>query len=290
MAQKLPALNELAPLYALGAGARPRPHRRDNAAVKSERHAGPPQQSWNVRTYAENGRFVSDLGVAIVDLLAPKRGERILDLGCGDGVLTARLVARGAEVVGVDSSPELIAAARDAGIDARPISGEAMTFAAEFDAVFTNAALHWMRDVDAVLGGVARALKPGGRFVGEFGGHGNVAAIRTALRAVLSRRNLAVPDDVWYFPTAPAFAAKLRDHGFSVERCVLVARPTPLPTGLHGWLTTFAQPFFQGAPSAERETILDEVTQLLAPALRDEAERWTADYVRLQFAAKRPNR
>lgn len=243
-------------------------------------------QRWNARDYAENARFVGDLGVPVVDLLAPRQGERILDLGCGDGVLSARVIARGGTVVGVDSSPEFVAAARGAGIDARLMNGDALTFAAEFDAVFSNAALHWIPDADGVLRGVRRALKPGGRFVAEFGGHGNVAAIRTALRAVLQRRGLAVHDP-WYFPTSEAYAAKLEAHGFGVLSCVSIARPTPLPTGLRGWLDTFAHRFVAGLTAPDRRATLDEVIELVAPALQDDSGRWTADYVRIRFAATR---
>ncbi len=241
-------------------------------------------QTWDARGYAEHGRFVGEYGVAVVDVLAPRRGERILDLGCGDGALTRQLAERGAEVVGIDSSPELVGAARAAGIDARLRGAEALDFAGEFDAVFSNAALHWVSDVDAVLRGVRRALKPAGRFVGEFGGHGNVAAIRTALRAVLAARGLAVASP-WYFPTADAFASKLMEGGFAVSSCELFGRPTPLSSGLRGWLDTFANPFVAGLDAALRGEILDAAIDLLAPSLRDPAGRWTADYVRLRFAA-----
>ena len=126
----------------------------------------------------------------VVDLLAPRPGERILDLGCGDGALTEKLAAAGCDVVGADASAELVKAARARGLDARLMNGEALDFDGEFDAVFSNAALHWMLRPDAVIDGVYRALKPGGRFVGEFGGAGNVATIASALEAALDRRGL----------------------------------------------------------------------------------------------------
>src|SRR3954447_18573263 len=128
-------------------------------------------QSWDPVRYAEHARFVSDLGMPVVDLLAPRPGERILDLGCGDGVLTEKLVAMGCQVVGADSSVELIKAAKARGLDARVMDGQRLTFANEFDAVFSNAALHWMKRADEVIAGVWRALKPCGRFVAECGGH-----------------------------------------------------------------------------------------------------------------------
>lgn len=243
-------------------------------------------QSWSAEGYARNARFVADLGQPVLELLAPKPGERILDLGCGDGALTAKLVQAGATVVGADSSAELVAAARALGLDARIADGQALSFAAEFDAVFSNAALHWMRRPDAVIAGVGRALKPGGRFVGEFGGHGNVAAIVTALVAALNARGLDGASRVpWFFPTPAEYAAKLEARGFRVDSIGLVPRPTPLPTGMRGWLDTFANPLLDGIGGAARAEILDEVEALLAPSLRDQSGNWSADYVRLRFAA-----
>jgi trans-aconitate methyltransferase len=148
------------------------------------------EQHWSARRYAETAHFVPELGAPVLDLLAPRARERVLDLGCGDGVLTERIVASGAAVVAVDAAPDMVAAARARGIDARVMRGQDLTFEREFDAVFSNAALHWMRPPEAVLSGVRRALKPGGRFVGEMGGHNNTAAIIVALSAVLSRRGL----------------------------------------------------------------------------------------------------
>lgn len=244
-------------------------------------------QSWSAEGYARNARFVADLAAPVVDLLDPHPGERILDLGCGDGVLTQAVVARGAVVVGADSSAPLVAAARARGIDARLADGQRLDFAGEFDAVFTNAALHWMPDADAVIDGVRRALRPGGRFVGEFGGHGNVAAIATALIAAVNARGVdGAARFPWFFPTAEDYAARLEAHGFQVVAIGLHPRPTPLPTGIEGWLETFAGPFLAGFDDAARAAALNDAIALLAPSLRDPAGGWTADYVRLRFAAR----
>src|SRR5262249_23222673 len=144
-------------------------------------------------------------------------GERILDLGCGDGVLTERIVTVGAAVVAVDAAPDMVAAARARGIDARLIAGQNLPFDHEFDAVFSSAALHWMRPPEDVLAGIRRALKPGGRFVGEMGGHNNTAAIIVALTAVLARRGIdARQINPWYFPSAAAYRSKLEEAGFTV--------------------------------------------------------------------------
>ena len=244
-------------------------------------------QDWQAERYARNARFVADLGQPVVELLAPEPGERILDLGCGDGVLTKKLAELGCDVVGVDAGPDMIRVARELGLDAHVVDGHELAFEREFDAVFSNAALHWMkRDPDAVVAGVARALKPGGRFVGEFGGHGNVAAIVTALLAVLARRDLdGMRGHPWYFPTPAAYRKRLEAHGFRVESIDLIPRPTPLPTGMSAWLDTFGEPMLKLLPESERPAVKEEAVELLAPALRDEAGNWTADYVRLRFRA-----
>lgn len=243
---------------------------------------------WNPSRYDEHARFVSDLGSAVVDLLAPQPGERILDLGCGDGALTVDLMKRGANVVGVDRSAEMIRAAITRGVDARLMSGDALTFQGEFDAVFTNATLHWIPEADAVIAGVARALRPGGRFVGEFGGHGNVAAITVALRAAMAKRGIDVAGfSPWFFPTPENYAKRLERGGFVVDQIALIPRPTLLPTNMAGWLQTFSGPFASKCDPAELPGILEDAVELLRPALCDDQGVWTADYVRLRFAARR---
>src|SRR5262245_55699649 len=169
-----------------------------------------PTQTWNAEQYSEHARFVTDLGMPVVELLAPARGEDILDLGCGDGPLTRKLAQLGCRVVGVDASAEMIAAARALGLDARVMDGHALRFDSEFDAVFSNAALHWMKQPERVMAGVWRALRPGGRFVGEFGGHGNVATIVATLGHALRERGIdPAAFDPWYFPTAEEYRGLL---------------------------------------------------------------------------------
>jgi trans-aconitate methyltransferase len=248
-----------------------------------------PTQEWSSSRYAKNARFVSDLGEAVLDLLNPKPGERILDLGCGDGALTEKITAVGAEVVGVDGSSDMVAAAKRRGIDARVADSYSLNFHSEFDAVFSNAALHWMRrDPDAVIQGVRRTLKPGGRFAAEMGGHGNVAAITVAICATLEVYGVQDPASLipWYFPTPDEYRERLERAGFVVEYIALIPRPTPLPSGIRGWLETFAIPFTKSVPEVRHRAFLDEVAERLRPVLCDERGRWTADYARLRFSAR----
>jgi len=242
-------------------------------------------QRWDAARYAANADFVPTLGQDVATLLAPRAGERILDLGCGDGVLTARLADGGATIVGVDASPELVAAARARGVDAHVVDGHALPFDGDFDAVFSNAALHWMRRPEQVIAGVRRALRPGGRFVAEMGGHGNVAAITTALRAALRLHGEAEPAFAWYFPSVEVQARLLQAHGFQVDSIALLPRPTPLPTGMAGWLSTFSDPWLAGVAADRRGAVVDTAIALLAPALCDASGAWTGDYVRLRFHA-----
>ena len=248
----------------------------------------PSSQTWSAAGYAANAHFVPALGQAVLDLLRPLPGERILDLGCGDGVLTEKLVALGAKVVGIDNSPDMIAGARQRGLDVRMMDARSIIFDGEFDAVFSNAALHWIKDdPDAPVAGAFRALVDGGRFVGELGGHGCVGAITVALLATLERRGIedALSLIPWYFPTVDEYEIRLRRAGFVPQSVQLLPRPTPLPTGMRGWLETFANPFCAALPPQERSSFLDEVTAMLKPVLCDPQGRWTADYVRLRFAA-----
>jgi len=187
------------------------------------------QQTWNPESYGRHGAFVHELAGGVLEWLAAKPGERIFDLGCGDGQLTKRIADTGASVVGIDASPEMVAAARARGIKADNGLAEKLPYPDHtFEAVFSNAALHWIKDdPDAPVGGAFRALKAGGRFVGELGGHACVGAITVALVAVLERRGIRdaalwVP---WYFPTVDEYETRLRRAGFVPQSVQLVPRP-----------------------------------------------------------------
>ncbi len=247
--------------------------------------------AWDPAAYAAHAGFVPALGSAVVDLLAPRSDERILDLGCGDGVLTEKLVAAGAAVVGIDADSAMVAAAVEKGLDARVGDGRRLLFDGEFDAVFSNAALHWMGEPAPVVAGVFRALKPGGRFVGEFGGHGNIAAIRVAVRAVLAARGYRVPSvEENYYPTAEGYRAALEAAGFVVDYCAIIPRPTPIASGMSAWLQTFRGGFIDaaGVPPDKRGQVIEDTRAMLRPILADAAGNWIADYVRLRFAAHKP--
>ncbi len=249
-----------------------------------------PASRWEPGDYARNAAFVPALGAPVLALLDPKPGEHILDLGCGDGVLTEKIVAAGAQVVGVDASDTMVAAAVARGLDAQVMDGERLAFNGEFDAAFSNAALHWMLDGAAVAAGVHRALKPGARFVGEMGGHGNVATLRAGLRAELVARGYPVPgqDPQWY-PTVESFTAIYAAAGFIDIKAQLIPRPTPLPAGVSGWLRTFRAGFMDTAnvPDDEQAEVAAAVEARLADQLRQPDGGWFADYVRLRFTMRK---
>lgn len=247
-------------------------------------------QTWSPSLYAANAAFVPALGQPVLDLLQPRQGERILDLGCGDGVLTEKLAGTGAEVVGVDSSAEMVAAARQRGLNARVMDATKLSFDQEFDAVFSNAVLHWIkRDPDTAIASAYRALRRPGRFVGEMGGHGCVAAVNVALMVGLQKRGIKNVASIcpWYFPTVEDYTARLERAGFIAESVQLIPRPTPLPTGMRAWLETFANPFCAVLSEDQRADYLEEATEMLQPVLCDETGRWTADYMRLRFLARK---
>jgi len=253
---------------------------------------------WSPSDYAKHAAFVPALGEPALRLLDPQPGELILDLGCGDGVLTEKIAAVGARVIGFDSSPEMVEAARARGIDAfvvdaeRIATGEEVRQFGQFDAVFSNAALHWMLDAEAVAAGVFSLLRPGGRFVGEMGGEGNIALLRGAIRAELTERGYKPParDPQWY-PAVEEFARVYGGAGFEDISAERIERPTPLPAGIAEWVKTFRAGWLDqaGVPEEARDEIAAAIERRLAGTLRLPDGSWFADYVRLRFSMRKPD-
>jgi trans-aconitate methyltransferase len=245
-------------------------------------------QTWNTALYDNQHAFVWKYGAALIELLAPQPEERILDLGCGTGHLTAQIAAAGAQVLGIDASPEMVAEARRNHPPLRFETADARSFefGSDFDAVFSNAVLHWVQPPEQAVRKIAAALRPGGRFVAEFGGKGNTQTIIGALLAEGARRGIAELVNPWYFPGIPVYAALLESHGFEVTFATLFDRWTVLEgeTGLRNWYEMFAGRLLDRFPSAERESVLATLEQQLRPALYCDGQ-WRADYRRLRIVA-----
>lgn len=256
-----------------------------------------PSSQWSPADYATNAAFVPALGAAALQLLAPQPGELILDLGCGDGVLTLQIMQSGARVIGLDASEAMVEAARGRGVDAFVADAQALDLAdqaarfGQFDAAFSNAALHWMLDPDAVASGVFSVVKPGGRFAGEMGGQGNIATLRNGIRAELVERGYEVPagDPQWY-PSCEEFVRLYACAGFTQIQAQLIARPTPLASGVAAWVKTFRAGWLDvaGVAAADRDSVAAAVEARLRPQLQRPDGSWVADYVRLRFTMRKP--
>ncbi len=253
--------------------------------------------NWSATDYAQNAAFVPELGEAALRLLAPQPGELILDVGCGDGSLTAKISEAGARVIGLDASPEMVEAARTRGVDAFVADAETLDLAAQaerfgqFDAVFSNAALHWMLDPDSVASGIYSTLKVGGRFIGEMGGAGNLEIVRGALRDELADRGYALPPaDLHWYPDEEEFTRLYCVAGFNSVQVQLIERPTALPTGISGWVKTFRAGMLDVAmvPAWERDALAQAVEARLARQLQRPDGQFYADYVRLRFSMRKP--
>jgi SAM-dependent methyltransferase len=246
---------------------------------------------WSPADYASNAAFVPALGAPALALLDPKPGEAILDLGCGDGVLTEKIAAAGAKVIGVDASDEMVAAARARGLEAYVADAQALDFTGQFDAVFSNAALHWMLDPEAVARSVLRALRPGGRFVGEMGGEGNIAILRSGIREELTERGYRVPDeDPQWYPSVAEFGRIYGRAGFIDIEAQIIPRTTELASGVAGWVKTFRAGWLDvvQVPEDERDEVAAAIEARLKPQLQRPDGSWFADYVRLRFTMTRP--
>lgn len=251
------------------------------------------QHRWNSTLYDRHCAFVWQHGESLIEWLAPQPQERILDLGCGTGHLTAKLAATGAIVSGLDADPVMVATAQQTYPQLTFAIGDGRNFQTSepLDAVFSNATLHWIKQPDAVIGCVEQALKPGGRFVAEFGGSGNVAAIATALFTTLKHWGYADCGDwnPWYFPSVSQYATRLEQQGLEVTNMVLFDRPTPLEegeAGLSNWLQMFANGILAHLAAEVQPQVIQAVEEQLKPRLY-RAEQWTADYRRLRVIARK---
>lgn len=246
---------------------------------------------WDSTLYDSKHHFVSDFGERIITLLDPQPGERILDVGCGTGHLTARIANYGAQTVGVDHAATMIEQARSnyPALDFRVANGETMRFDEPFDAVFSNAALHWMKDAPAVAESLWHALKPGGRLVIEMGGKTNVQIIWAGLCDALAAAGQPRPTDTpWYFPSIGEYATLLEKQGFYVSYMFHFKRPTPLEgeEGMRNWLAMFTNNILRDLPPARQEATIADVENRLRPLLYQDGQ-WVGDYVRLRVIAHR---
>jgi trans-aconitate methyltransferase len=247
--------------------------------------------AWNPDLYDDRASFVSELASELVVWLHPKAGERILDLGCGTGTLTAEIARHGAAVTGVDRSQEMIASAREKYATLRfdVVDGQELSYSGEFDAVFSNAALHWMPRAGDVVRGVRQALVPGGRFVAEFGGAGCVATVTQAVTEVLQEWQIdPAPYVNWFFPSPGAYASLLEAGGLTVRELRYFERPTPVAgaDGLAAWLSLFQARLMTDLGSRAPE-LCDKASERCRPRLFRDG-RWLLDYVRLRVIATKP--
>ena len=246
---------------------------------------------WNAVEYDAKHAFVYEKAKALVELLAPKAGERILDLGCGTGVLTAEIAARGAEILGVDRSEEMIAEARKKSPELRfqLMDARELRFDAEFDAVFSNAVLHWIPEAEAVIASVARALKPGGRFVAEFGGKGNIQRLVEGFERAFTALGMRMPQEVapWFYPSVAEYSRILEKHGLEVREASLFDRPTVLEEGergLENWIRVFRQTLLETLGKENARQWIREVERQCRGELFHDGS-WVLDYRRLRIAA-----
>ena len=240
---------------------------------------------WNANTYNKHANFVSVLGLPVVELLKPQIEEHILDLGCGDGTLAVEIEKYGSKVIAVDLSEEMVEKARVKGLDAHVMSATQLPYIDEFDAVFSNAVLHWVKDSEEAVKNIHKVLKTNGRFVAEFGGYGNVHHIVEAMKEVFSIHiEYGDFDNPWFFPTVKEYTEILKSQGFEVKYIELIERPTPIDD-IANWLAIFTNGVTEYLTLEQKEQFRHEVREILKEKIYTTEEGWVADYVRLRVEA-----
>jgi len=240
---------------------------------------------WNPEKYTKHTAFVSQLALPVVALLEPQEGERILDAGCGDGTLAIEIEKYGAKVVGVDMSAEMIEASKAKGIEAYVASVTALPYANEFDAVFSNATLHWVKDAKGAVENIAKSLKNGGRFVAEFGGMGNMHHVVVAMQQVFDNHpEFGAFENPWYFPSDEEYKSLLESVGFEVKYIELIPRSTPMDDIVH-WLDIFVNGITEHLSKEQFEVFKSECRDILVNTIYSEEKGWILDYVRLRIEA-----
>lgn len=250
-----------------------------------------PNNNWNSSLYDQKHAFVFEYGKGLIPMLDPQPGELILDLGCGTGHLTKTIAESGAHVVGIDSSQPMIEKARATYPELEFLIANArdFSFTDPFDAIFSNATLHWVQPPESVVGRISASLKTGGRFVAEFGGKGNIATIKGAFQQSIRELTGSEVDFGWYFPSIGEYASLLERYGLAVRSAMLFERQTPLEDGEKGlrtWLRMFGDRVFQQLPDAVREQVLERTEEKARPRLFRDGQ-WFADYVRLRIVASK---
>jgi trans-aconitate methyltransferase len=247
---------------------------------------------WNTDSYTQKHAFVFQYGAGLLELLAPEPGQLILDLGCGSGELTQHIADSGAEVIGIDASADMIAKALQQfpKLDFRVADGASFELPERFDAIFSNAALHWMTQPEAVARQMHKHLKPGGRLVAELGGQCNVEQIVNAvLRQLHQRGYTQARADWWYFPSVGEYATLLEKQGFRVRLAQHYDRPTPLAdpeTGIIDWIEQFGGNFFAGVSAEDKADVLASADAELRPVFLRDGQLF-ADYKRLRIVAEK---
>lgn len=249
----------------------------------------PSSNQWDTKLYDSKHSFISDLATDLVELLSPKVGECVLDLGCGTGHLTEKIAKAGAQVVGIDSSTNMIEQAQTnyPHLHFEVADARGLQFTEKFDAVFSNAVLHWIKEPEKVVASIWQALKPGGRFVAEFGGKGNVKTISSAIYNAMQAAGYATIESPWYFPSIGEYGTLLEKQGLQLIFGTLFERPTPLEDGDDGmknWIRIFANSFFQTVPIDKQISIISDIENQLRPNLYKN-DVWFADYKRIRLIA-----